>query len=143
MPRRRVSKCLLLAAALTCVAASPAQSADALRNGFSVERLQRLDAVLDGYVNEGRIGGRKVGTCQPRAEMAQSDRVETGNTAAPEKQNSTHEQPVVDEQRQQHRAHETRERHQHKQGAFIFDPVGKQSERDLEDDVADTHHGEK
>jgi CubicO group peptidase (beta-lactamase class C family) len=48
---------LLLAAALTCAAALPAQSADTLRNGFSVERLQRLDALLDGYVNDGRIGG--------------------------------------------------------------------------------------
>jgi CubicO group peptidase (beta-lactamase class C family) len=42
-----------LAAALLC---APVH-ADTLRNGFSVERLQRLDAVLDGYVNDGRIGG--------------------------------------------------------------------------------------
>jgi CubicO group peptidase (beta-lactamase class C family) len=45
---------LLIAAGLTVSAQS---QADTLRNGFSVERLQRLDAVLDGYVNEGRIGG--------------------------------------------------------------------------------------
>jgi CubicO group peptidase (beta-lactamase class C family) len=39
-------------------AAAPAQTTDkVLRNGFSVERLQRLDALLDGYVNDGRIGG--------------------------------------------------------------------------------------
>jgi CubicO group peptidase (beta-lactamase class C family) len=48
---------LLLAAALTCAAALPAQSADTLRAGFSVERLARMDALLDGYVNDGRIGG--------------------------------------------------------------------------------------
>jgi len=31
--------------------------ADTVRNGFSVERLGRMDALLDGYVNDGRIGG--------------------------------------------------------------------------------------
>jgi CubicO group peptidase (beta-lactamase class C family) len=46
---------LLAAAALTALAAHA--HADTLRNGFSVERLQRLDAVLDGYVDDGRIGG--------------------------------------------------------------------------------------
>ena len=52
-------RALFAAAALTLFAApGPAQTADkALRNGFSVERLQRLDALLDGYVNDGRIGG--------------------------------------------------------------------------------------
>jgi CubicO group peptidase (beta-lactamase class C family) len=50
---------LLAAAALTVFAVpAPAQTTDKqLRNGFSVERLQRLDAALDGYVNDGRIGG--------------------------------------------------------------------------------------
>jgi CubicO group peptidase (beta-lactamase class C family) len=45
---------LLITAALTV---STQTHADTLRNGFSAERLQRLDAVLDGYVNDGRIGG--------------------------------------------------------------------------------------
>ena len=35
----------------------PAREADTLRNGFSVERLARVDAVLDHYVNEGRVAG--------------------------------------------------------------------------------------
>src|SRR5690349_7365351 len=38
------------------VATLPAH-ADTLRNGFSVERLQRVDALLDSYVNEGRLAG--------------------------------------------------------------------------------------
>ena len=42
-------------AALAAIAA-PAQ-ADTLRNGFSVERLGRVDALLDQYTNEQRIGG--------------------------------------------------------------------------------------
>ncbi len=46
----------LLAALLSCAAASPAQS-DTLRAGFSVERLQRVDTLLDGYVNDGRVAG--------------------------------------------------------------------------------------
>jgi CubicO group peptidase (beta-lactamase class C family) len=46
----------LLLAALVCAAAVPAH-ADSLRNGFSVERLGRVDALLDGYVNDGRIAG--------------------------------------------------------------------------------------
>jgi CubicO group peptidase (beta-lactamase class C family) len=48
------------AAALTLLAALPAQSAekaDSLRAGFSTQRLARVDALLDGYVNDGRIGG--------------------------------------------------------------------------------------
>ena len=48
---------LLLAAALSFVAALPAQAADTLRAGFSTERLARVDALLDSYVNDGRIGG--------------------------------------------------------------------------------------
>ncbi len=48
---------LLVAAAFTCAASFPAQSADTLRAGFSTERLQRVDALLDGYVNDGRIAG--------------------------------------------------------------------------------------
>ncbi len=43
-------------AALTFASSQPAQ-ADTLRNGFSVERLARVDALLDGYVNDGRIAG--------------------------------------------------------------------------------------
>jgi CubicO group peptidase (beta-lactamase class C family) len=54
---------LLAATMLTW--AVPAQSeapragarAENLRHGFSVERLQRMDALLDGYVSDGRIGG--------------------------------------------------------------------------------------
>lgn len=46
----------LFVAALVCVAAAPAQ-ADTIRNGFSTERLARVDALLDGYVDDGRIPG--------------------------------------------------------------------------------------
>ena len=46
----------LLAAATLSLLAATAQ-ADTVRDGFSVERLQRMDALLDGYVNDGRIGG--------------------------------------------------------------------------------------
>ena len=46
----------LLAAFLSCAAAAPAQ-ADTLRNGFSVERLSRVDTLLDSYVAEGRVAG--------------------------------------------------------------------------------------
>ena len=45
------------AAALAFVAALPAQSADTAKAGFSAERLARVDSLLDGYVNDGRIGG--------------------------------------------------------------------------------------
>src|SRR4249920_815081 len=48
---------LLLAAALSFAATFPAQAADTLRAGFSTERLARVDALLDSYVNDGRIGG--------------------------------------------------------------------------------------
>jgi len=53
-----MSKMLLaaLAAAFTVCAAGPAQ-ADTLRNGFSVERLQRVDQLLDGFVGDGRVAG--------------------------------------------------------------------------------------
>src|SRR5690348_16545740 len=50
---RRLSA-LVVAAALS--ATLPAH-ADTMRAGFSVERLQRTDAVLDGYVNDGRLMG--------------------------------------------------------------------------------------
>lgn len=52
-------RALLVAGALTVFACqSPAQTTDKLlRDGFSVERLERLDTLLDGYVNDGRIGG--------------------------------------------------------------------------------------
>jgi len=46
----------LLAAFLSCAAAAPAH-ADTLRNGFSVERLTRVDALLDSYVADGRVAG--------------------------------------------------------------------------------------
>lgn len=39
----------------TAPAAGPRN--ETLRNGFSPERLKRVDALLDGYVNEERIGG--------------------------------------------------------------------------------------
>ena len=48
---------LVAAAAFTLLAASAAPAADTLKGGFSTERLARVDALLDGYVNDGRIGG--------------------------------------------------------------------------------------
>jgi CubicO group peptidase (beta-lactamase class C family) len=53
-----MSKMLLaaVAAAFTLCAAQPVQ-ADTLRNGFSVERLARVDQLLEGYVGDGRIAG--------------------------------------------------------------------------------------
>ena len=46
------------AAVIFTVASSfPAAHADTARAGFSTERLARVDALLDGYVNDGRIGG--------------------------------------------------------------------------------------
>jgi CubicO group peptidase (beta-lactamase class C family) len=54
----RISHFLAGAAlALALAATPPAHSADALKAGFSTERLARVDALLDGYVNDGRIGG--------------------------------------------------------------------------------------
>jgi len=46
---------VLAAAALSLLVTNT--HADTVRDGFSVERLQRMDALLDGYVNDGRIGG--------------------------------------------------------------------------------------
>ncbi|MEJ0087073.1 MAG: serine hydrolase domain-containing protein [Pseudomonadota bacterium] len=48
---------LFAAAALAAFSALPAHPADTLKVGFSTERLARVDALLDGYVNDGRIGG--------------------------------------------------------------------------------------
>jgi CubicO group peptidase (beta-lactamase class C family) len=48
---------LVGAAAFAFIATLPAQSADTLKAGFSTERLARVDALLDGYVNDGRISG--------------------------------------------------------------------------------------
>jgi CubicO group peptidase (beta-lactamase class C family) len=52
-----MTKKTLWALAAVALAISIPSHADTVRNGFSVERLQRLDAVLDGYVTDGRIGG--------------------------------------------------------------------------------------
>jgi CubicO group peptidase (beta-lactamase class C family) len=54
-----MSKKFLLAAivALSSVVATLPVQADTLRAGFSVERLARVDALLDGYVNDGRVAG--------------------------------------------------------------------------------------
>lgn len=51
----RPLRALFVAAAITALAL-PAQ-ADTIRSGFSVERLKRLDALLDQYTAEQRIGG--------------------------------------------------------------------------------------
>jgi len=53
-----MSKMILaaVAAVSTFCAIQPAH-ADTLRDGFSVERLARVDTLLDGYVNEGRVMG--------------------------------------------------------------------------------------
>jgi len=50
---------LIRAALLAALVVLPAH-ADSLRNGFSVERLGRVDALIDGYVNDGRIAGAVV-----------------------------------------------------------------------------------
>jgi len=50
---------LVRVALLAAFVVAPAH-ADTLRNGFSVERLGRIDALLDGYVNDGRIAGAVV-----------------------------------------------------------------------------------
>ncbi len=44
-------------AAVLSFAIAPVSSADTLKNGFSVERLARVDAVLEEYVNDGRVAG--------------------------------------------------------------------------------------
>jgi len=53
-----MSKKIFLAALGTFIlcASLPSQG-DSLRNGFSVERLSRVDALLDSYVNDGRVAG--------------------------------------------------------------------------------------
>src|SRR6476620_418590 len=53
-----MSKILLaaVAAAFAVCAAGPAH-ADTLRNGFSVDRLPRVEKLLDAYVNDGRVAG--------------------------------------------------------------------------------------
>jgi len=56
MSRKFLLAALVSLGALTSFASLPAQ-ADTLRNGFSVERLARVDALLDSYVNDGRIAG--------------------------------------------------------------------------------------
>lgn len=50
-------KFLLAAVAALTFASAQAVHADTQRAGFSVERLARVDALLDGYVNDGRIAG--------------------------------------------------------------------------------------
>ena len=51
-----MSKKFCLAALAALITVLPA-NADTMRNGFSVERLARVDALLDQYVNEGRVAG--------------------------------------------------------------------------------------
>ena len=51
--RKTMVTLLGLAAALACAGAS----ADTPRNGVSAERLARTDAILDSFVNDGRIAG--------------------------------------------------------------------------------------
>jgi CubicO group peptidase (beta-lactamase class C family) len=48
---------LMAAVAALTLASAQAANADTQRAGFSVERLSRVDALLDGYVNDGRIAG--------------------------------------------------------------------------------------
>jgi CubicO group peptidase (beta-lactamase class C family) len=45
-----------VSAAAALIVGLPAR-ADTERNGFSVERLARVDTLLDGYVNDGRVAG--------------------------------------------------------------------------------------
>ena len=54
-----MSKKILFAAiaALSSIASSFTAHADAPRAGFSVERLARVDTLLDSYVNDGRVAG--------------------------------------------------------------------------------------
>src|SRR5215831_1508766 len=56
MSKSKLMVTALVSGMLTFAAALPSQ-ADTLRNGFSVERLARVDALLDGYVNDGRVAG--------------------------------------------------------------------------------------
>jgi len=46
-----------MAAAVSMLCSVQPARADTLRNGFSVERLARVDELLDAYVNDGRIAG--------------------------------------------------------------------------------------
>src|SRR6187549_1100329 len=46
-----------MAAAVSMLCSVQPARADTLRNGFSVERLARVDQLLDAYVNDGRIAG--------------------------------------------------------------------------------------
>lgn len=48
---------LVAAASIAAAVPSLPVHADTMRAGFSVERLARVDAVLDGYVNDGRLVG--------------------------------------------------------------------------------------
>jgi CubicO group peptidase (beta-lactamase class C family) len=50
---------LMRMALLAALVVLPAH-ADTLRNGFSVERLGRVDALIDSYVNDGRVAGAVV-----------------------------------------------------------------------------------
>ncbi len=56
MSRKFLSAALVSLGLLTPFASLPAQ-ADTLRNGFSVERLARVDALLESYVNQSRLAG--------------------------------------------------------------------------------------
>src|SRR6185436_17591150 len=59
MNRIRRPSTLAVAASLAAalLAASLAAHADTMRAGFSVERLARVDALLDGYVKDGKLTG--------------------------------------------------------------------------------------
>jgi hypothetical protein len=46
-----------MAAAVSMLSSFQPARADTLRNGFSVERLARVDQLLDAYVDDGRIAG--------------------------------------------------------------------------------------
>ncbi len=56
MSRKFLSAALVSLGLLTPFASLPAQ-ADTRRNGFSVERLARVDALLESYVNQSRLAG--------------------------------------------------------------------------------------
>jgi CubicO group peptidase (beta-lactamase class C family) len=57
-PFRKPGVLLAATAAVAFNLAMPiAAHADTVRNGFSVERLQRMDQLLDSYVKEERVGG--------------------------------------------------------------------------------------
>src|SRR6478735_8664664 len=54
---RAASRHAAFVAVFAGLIASLPSHADTSRNGFSVERLARVDALLDSYVNDGRIAG--------------------------------------------------------------------------------------